>query len=297
MPRRRRGEGGGVRRCRGRRRRRRGDPARRDRRGGWKPGGEVTPQADAEDLSLLLYTSGTTGRPKGVPRRHRAERAAAIAHVAQNLYGRGERTLGVMPLYHTMGVRSLLAMALVDGGFVCLPRFDPGRPGADRGRTGDQSLSGADALSRPRQPPDNSPRQTFLGDQARICRRGDAGRAAETGETRLSPGAFRQSLRLVGDLHLHGRTRCRRRSRVPPARPGQPAHSRRHAGAAGPEDRAAAGEEGEIIADIASDEAFEGYWRRPDADAPRCAAAGISPAIPDISMPRATCSLPAASTT
>ena len=29
----------------------------------------------------------------------------------------------------------------------------------------------------------------------------------------------------------------------------------------------AAGEEGEIIADMASDEAFEGYWRRPDADA------------------------------
>ena len=85
------------------------------------------PRAGPEDLSLLLYTSGTTGRPKGVPRRHRAERAAALAHVAQNLYARGERTLGVMPLYHTMGVRSLLAMALVDGTFVCLPRFEPAR--------------------------------------------------------------------------------------------------------------------------------------------------------------------------
>ena len=29
-----------------------------------------------------------------------------------------------MPLYHTMGVRSLLSMALVSGGFVCQPRFE-----------------------------------------------------------------------------------------------------------------------------------------------------------------------------
>ena len=75
----------------------------------------------------MLYTSGTTAKPKGVPRRQRAERAAALAHVAQNLYGNGERTLGVMPLYHTMGVRSLLAMSLIGGAFVCLPRFDVGR--------------------------------------------------------------------------------------------------------------------------------------------------------------------------
>ena len=29
-----------------------------------------------------------------------------------------------MPLYHTMGVRSLLAMAPVGGAFVCQPRFE-----------------------------------------------------------------------------------------------------------------------------------------------------------------------------
>ncbi len=80
--------------------------------------------SSADAWSLMLYTSGTTSKPKGVPRRHRAERAAALAHVAQNLYGRNECTLGVMPLYHTMGVRSLLAMSLINGTFVCLPRFD-----------------------------------------------------------------------------------------------------------------------------------------------------------------------------
>ena len=85
---------------------------------------DATPRVGADAWSLMLYTSGTTSRPKGVPRRHRTERAAAIAHVAQNLYERCERTLGVMPLYHTMGVRSLLAMSLVGGTFVCLSQFD-----------------------------------------------------------------------------------------------------------------------------------------------------------------------------
>src|SRR5882762_10071114 len=85
---------------------------------------DAEPRVGADAWSIMLYTSGTTSRPKGVPRRHRAERASAIAHVAQNLYGRGERTLGVMPLYHTMGVRSLLAMALIDGAFICQHHFD-----------------------------------------------------------------------------------------------------------------------------------------------------------------------------
>jgi 2-furoate---CoA ligase len=38
-------------------------------------------------------------------------------------------------------------------------------------------------------------------------------------------------------------------------------------GAASPDEVAAPGEEGEIIALLAGDESFEGYWRRPDADA------------------------------
>ena len=33
---------------------------------------------DEREISLLLYTSGTTGRPKGVPRSHAADRAGGL---------------------------------------------------------------------------------------------------------------------------------------------------------------------------------------------------------------------------
>jgi 2-furoate---CoA ligase len=73
--------------------------------------------------SVMLYTSGTTGRPKGVPRTHRNEWSASVAHVIQCRYGPGESTLGAMPMYHTMGLRSLLSMIVVGGTFVAIPAF------------------------------------------------------------------------------------------------------------------------------------------------------------------------------
>ncbi len=87
-------------------------------------GTEPEARGHVEDISVMLFTSGTTGKPKGVPRKQRAERAAGIAHVAQNQYAMGEVTLGVMPLYHTMGVRTLLSLCIVNGTYVAVPRWD-----------------------------------------------------------------------------------------------------------------------------------------------------------------------------
>jgi 2-furoate---CoA ligase len=89
-----------------------------------EPDGELSGNPSPDELSVILYTSGTTGRPKGVPRAHRAEHAAAVAHVIQTQHRPGEVTLGVMPLFHTMGVRTLLASILVAGTWVPQASFD-----------------------------------------------------------------------------------------------------------------------------------------------------------------------------
>jgi 2-furoate---CoA ligase len=79
---------------------------------------------DERAPSLMLYTSGTTGRPKGVPRSHRADRAGGVSQALQHGLPFGDRTLGVMPMYHTMGMHSLLAMSVIGGCFVCQPRWN-----------------------------------------------------------------------------------------------------------------------------------------------------------------------------
>ena len=226
------------------------------------------PQARADDTSVMLYTSGTTGRPKGVPRRHRQERAAAVAHVAQNFYARGEVTLGVMPLYHTMGVRSLLAMALVDGCFACLPRFDAARALAiiEAERVTNLYLVPTlyhDLLSHPR----------FAGtDVSSVAKLGFAGAPMSAGLLKRVDAAFRPKLFVnhYGSSEIYTFT-IEPDAAAKPGSAGKAGINQRvrvvKFGAQSPDDLAAIGEEGQIVADVTSDEAFDGYWRRPEADA------------------------------
>jgi 2-furoate---CoA ligase len=228
----------------------------------------IVPVASAEDISVMLYTSGTTGRPKGVPRRHRAERAAALAHVAQNTYAVGEVTLGVMPLYHTMGVRSLLAMAIVDGTFVCMPRFDAG-----------EALRAIEAQRVtnlylvPTLYHDLLGHASFAGSDVSSVRKiGFAGAPMSDGLLKRLAAAFRPQLFVnhYGSSEIYTFTI----DQDAPAKPGSAGRAAFNArirvvklDARTPDDLAERGEEGQIIADLAGDEAFEGYWKRPDADA------------------------------
>ena len=228
----------------------------------------AVPQASTEALSVLLYTSGTTGKPKGVPRRHRHERAAAVAHVAQNLYARGERTLGVMPLYHTMGVRSLLAMTLVDGCFICLPRFEAAAALQIIERERVSCLYLVPTLYH-----DLVRHERFaLSDVRSVRKLGFAGAAMPEGLLKRVATAFKPELFVnhYGSSEIYTFTIEPDAARKPGSA-GKAGLNQRirvvRLNAVNPGDVAALGEEGEIIADLASDEAFEGYWQRPDADA------------------------------
>ncbi|CAM5195522.1 2-furoate---CoA ligase OS=Castellaniella defragrans OX=75697 GN=HNR28_002065 PE=4 SV=1 [Castellaniella denitrificans] len=224
--------------------------------------------AEADDWSLMLYTSGTTGRPKGVPRRHRHERAAALAHVAQNLYARGERTLGVMPLYHTMGVRSLLSMALIDGCFVCVPKFDPAAVLAaiENERITNLYLVPTlyhDVVSHP---------DFERADVSSVRRLGFAGAPMNADLMQKLVALFLPELFVnhYGSSEVYTFS-IDQHAAEKPGSAGKSGINQRirvvRLNAGDPEAIVAPYEEGEIIADLAGDEAFEGYWNRPDADA------------------------------
>jgi 2-furoate---CoA ligase len=229
---------------------------------------DAAARVGTEAWSVMLYTSGTTARPKGVPRRQHAERAAALAHVAQNLYGHGERTLGVMPLYHTMGVRSLLAMSLIGGAFVCLRRFEVAEALKVIASERVTNLYLVPTLYH-----DLVHHPLFAaGDVSSVKKLGFAGAPMTDGLLKELQAAFKPDLFVnhYGSSEIYTFTI----DQNAPRKPGSAGRAGINQmvrvvklGAKSVDDVASPGQEGEIIALLAGDESFEGYWRRPEADA------------------------------
>jgi 2-furoate---CoA ligase len=234
------------------------------------PGPALEPAAEG-DLSLILYTSGTTGRPKGVPRTHKNHYAGAMAHVIQCGYTWGERTLGVMPLYHTMGIHALTSMAAVNGCFVCQADWSSAealRLIADEHVTALYLIPTLfwDLVHAP---------ELARTDVSTVRKLAYAGAPMPASLTVACAKTFGPDV----FVNHYGSTEIYTFStfpdvRVKPGCAGRPGiHSTlRVVTASGerrvaPDETVAAGEKGEVIASLASDEAFAGYWKRPDADA------------------------------
>jgi long-chain acyl-CoA synthetase len=80
----------------------------------------------ADDTAVILYTSGTTGTPKGAELTH--ANLAGNAKVTADLFGLDERAiiLGALPLFHAFGQTCALNVSVLIGACLTLvPRFDP----------------------------------------------------------------------------------------------------------------------------------------------------------------------------
>jgi long-chain acyl-CoA synthetase len=85
-------------------------------------------QMDGSAPAVILYTSGTTGVPKGAELSH--DNLARNCRAAVGLFGIGSGcvTLGALPLFHSFGQTCAMNATICAGGCLTLiPRFDPGK--------------------------------------------------------------------------------------------------------------------------------------------------------------------------
>jgi 2-furoate---CoA ligase len=207
---------------------------------------------DEREPSLILYTSGTTGRPKGVPRSHRADRAGGLSQVVQHGYRAGDRTLGAMPLYHTMGVHSLLAMHLVGGCFVPQARWDAEQALRliEQERITSLYLAPTlyfDLVHHPRLADYDISTVETLAYAGAAMTGALVKRCVEVFRPRVFVNHYGSTE--IYTFSIHGDQAAK------PGCAGRPALNAR-----------LRLEEGEILCHMSSDEAFSGYWNRPDAD-------------------------------
>ncbi len=228
-------------------------------------------RVDPDSTCLMLYTSGTTGRSKGVPRSHNAERHASIACVAQLRYAYHEVQLGVMPLFHTMGVRALEMSAVLNGAYICMPGFDAGEA---------LSLIQAERIEALFLVPTMFHDLVHHPDCARtdlssVRHIGFAGASMTSALTRRCAEVFDPEIfvNFYGSSEIYTFSTCDHVLEKPgcAGRAGigqslRVVHADPDAGS-GPDRVLPQGEIGEVIAPMEGLDAFEGYWNRPDADA------------------------------
>ena len=80
-----------------------------------------TGDAHGDDIALVLYTSGTTSKPKRVPLSHSNLRTSAENIAASLGLTASDRCLNIMPLFHIHGLVGGLLSSLAAAGVVAIP--------------------------------------------------------------------------------------------------------------------------------------------------------------------------------
>ena len=149
---------------------------------------------DEERVTSINYTSGTTGRPKGVMYTHRGAFVNALGEMYVHGLGRDSVFLWTLPMFHCNGWCFPWAVTGAGGTHVMLRTIDPARDPAPDPRRGGQ-------------PPER-----------RADPAADAGRGPRGAGRALRPAAARRDRRLAALAHAaraHGRAR---HARHPPLR-------------------------------------------------------------------------------
>lgn len=93
-----------------------------------QPGPPVPAREDPESLAVLLYTSGTSGRPRAAMLSHRALRAniEQVATVQPPMISPQDVVYGVLPLFHSYGLNGVLGQVVrQQARLVLVEGFDP----------------------------------------------------------------------------------------------------------------------------------------------------------------------------
>jgi acyl-CoA synthetase (AMP-forming)/AMP-acid ligase II len=85
---------------------------------------EVVSEIGDEDITILMYTAGTTGVPKGVPLKHNAFVTYALDNVEPASPDIEERNLLTVPLYHVAGIQAMLAAIYGGRTLVLMRQFE-----------------------------------------------------------------------------------------------------------------------------------------------------------------------------